>query len=674
MNGQLMMGSNSNSESVADSIVMTTLLTSMRTKNPIIDALTSLVVTSKFKNNITRNLSIVFTLLTGTIMSRVSDKYDILMYIYNLKNLVNYRIPFMRHQTEVLMKNYIEKNTYYFDDSEKYSILAVFFKILEDKSVKRVKIKREDYLFDESAPTYTDLIKIEKPFLDRHKNTMNYIEKFNESIYTKSIDIIRYPPETGKWYELDGGIWFKYNIVNKTQMDQEPKEKSSKTSGETEHYYSIILQSNKKSEKEIKEYVVGLRKDLMAKYVTYDDKIEKEKGDKLKNVKEVDYRGSLIEVSKKYDHDSKPTKITWERTIVNNFCRPFDSVFFNEKEDFTKILNQFTKKSGIYKKLPHKHKLGIMLHGSPGSGKSSLAAAIATKLKRNIIRVNLKDNDMDDEKLSYIFSNFSQGYVIILDELDTCEEFRPRKKEDLLSKKGNPNQKTDFFQKIMLENFMKKRKKKRKKKNTEPDSDSDSDNESVVECRNVDKYKKLHLGNFLELLDGVSFSSSRVVIAMTNHPDMLDPAILRPGRFDVMINMKPLDLENLKKYINHIFEDFDISQQEITHAAEYCLKNHTKSAILEQACIERYGNDKKTLSEHVAFIVESFQIKEKVKNTDSDSDIVDTSSDTTGVISDIVDTSSDIGDTYKHDKSSENSYDEISSSTSMSSIHSTDPD
>ena len=44
-------------------------------------------------------------------------------------------------------------------------------------------------------------------------------------------------------------------------------------------------------------------------------------------------------------------------------------------------------------------------------------------------------------------------------------------------------------------------------------------------------------------MDGMESSESVIVLAGTNRPDILDPALLRPGRFDRQIT---LDLPDIK--------------------------------------------------------------------------------------------------------------------------------
>jgi len=45
------------------------------------------------------------------------------------------------------------------------------------------------------------------------------------------------------------------------------------------------------------------------------------------------------------------------------------------------------------------------------------------------------------------------------------------------------------------------------------------------------------VGQFLAELDGIEKLVGVVVLAATNRPDMVDPALLRPGRFDVVVEI-----------------------------------------------------------------------------------------------------------------------------------------
>ena len=70
----------------------------------------------------------------------------------------------------------------------------------------------------------------------------------------------------------------------------------------------------------------------------------------------------------------------------------------------------------------------------------------------------------------------------------------------------------------------------------------------------------ISLGDLLELFDGLVETPGRVVIMTTNHPELLDPALLRPGRLDMVIEFKKLTKENVSNYYKTWF-GVDIPQE-----------------------------------------------------------------------------------------------------------------
>ena len=57
------------------------------------------------------------------------------------------------------------------------------------------------------------------------------------------------------------------------------------------------------------------------------------------------------------------------------------------------------------------------------------------------------------------------------------------------------------------------------------------------------------ISQFLTEMDGVEVLGDVIVLAATNRPDLLDPAILRAGRFDVILELDVPDLEARKKIL-----------------------------------------------------------------------------------------------------------------------------
>lgn len=55
------------------------------------------------------------------------------------------------------------------------------------------------------------------------------------------------------------------------------------------------------------------------------------------------------------------------------------------------------------------------------------------------------------------------------------------------------------------------------------------------------------LNQLLAAMDGFDKDEGVVVIAATNTPDILDPALTRPGRFDTKVQVNPPDIKGRKQ-------------------------------------------------------------------------------------------------------------------------------
>jgi SpoVK/Ycf46/Vps4 family AAA+-type ATPase len=689
---------------IGNSIVTNTLLNSMKTGQPLIDVITSLVFVSKFKNPLLKNVSIVFVLILGIIFHKITKSVDILAMFYEKLSiysdpyiLVQY-IPFPKLRNFILRYNgnllssRITNKQCYFEIKKQYNLITILYKVLEKyPDVKRESLENELCIGYSSNPVTSNIyrrFRASNNFLS-YKEYENKENSKADSIIISVENIIKSPPKTDKWYIIDDDIQFCWSITHNTFVP----ETSPQTSGQQKSisrsdtiddlYYTFTLKSYNKSTVELQDYVDLSRKTLLDKV----DKYETDKADEnnrlLNSLSNKDYRGEIYEVDeKKHDKEKKESpsnqpienkSVQFSLRLINTFCRPLESIFFKEKSQLMNMLENFKLKKGIYEKLPHRHKIGIMIYGEPGAGKTSLAVAICTQLRRNIIRVP-KDKDLDDVKLSHILNSYKRGYAIILDELDTYKAFKPRTEEnetknvtDLSDENmecnyGNyGNYDVDYgvdygvdcddsygdIKNLFLEESLDQNDDTEIKRIPHVEQNkldgSDTEDENVGPAKIVDALKgkqlfqkqlrqrqkyfkqrkeahmfrrkrweapqKLNIGVFLEAMDGISSTEERVVIAMTNHPGKLDPAIIRPGRFDIVINMGPLGINEIFQYFQYLFENFKyITNDEINEAATYAFQNKVSTSSLEQACIEKYSIlDSKSLKTCIEEVHSSFK-------------------------------------------------------------------
>jgi transitional endoplasmic reticulum ATPase len=165
------------------------------------------------------------------------------------------------------------------------------------------------------------------------------------------------------------------------------------------------------------------------------------------------------------------------------------------KDELKEAVELPLKNPEVFEKIGIRPVKGLLLVGPPGTGKTLLAKAVATERESNFISIKgpelLSKYVGESEKaVREIFrkAKLAAPCIIFMDEIDSIASVRG----------------------------------------------SDSTDSMVTE-RVVD--------TLLTELDGLQELKNVMVIAATNRPDILDPALLRPGRFDKIIEIPMPDAE-----------------------------------------------------------------------------------------------------------------------------------
>ncbi|CAK5266908.1 unnamed protein product [Mycena citricolor] len=158
---------------------------------------------------------------------------------------------------------------------------------------------------------------------------------------------------------------------------------------------------------------------------------------------------------------------------------------------------------------------GYLLHGVPGSGKSSLIHAIAGELMLDVYVVSLSSAWISDSVLMSLMGRVPKGAILLLEDLDAAFTRSVSRTDSGDGQGEGPELPAGS-----------KRRARAEAANAANASNTMSD------------LNTLSLSGLLNALDGVAAAEGRILFATTNHLEKLDPALSRPGRMDVWVEFR----------------------------------------------------------------------------------------------------------------------------------------
>ncbi len=216
--------------------------------------------------------------------------------------------------------------------------------------------------------------------------------------------------------------------------------------------------------------------------------------------------------------------------------RNFDNVFFEERKHVRARTRFFLERRDWYDKKGIPYTLGFLFHGPPGTGKTSTVKAIAAEGRRHIINVQLSEIKTKAQ-LQHLFFN---------DEVYVYNGVNTEKYTIPVSERLYVIEDIDAMGDTVLRREWKKPVPTSAKPKKEEDAWLDRQKETEQE--------PLDLSFLLNLLDGTLEASGRILIVTTNFPERLDRALIRPGRIDMIVNLKNSTRAVMQEMINSFYD------------------------------------------------------------------------------------------------------------------------
>ena len=430
---------------------------------------------------------------------------------------------------------------------------------------------------------------------------------YNELIGNKGVGPIMVPdmPET---YKLNDFIYFTYWTEYRTNNNK----------AECIHHIRISADAIHKKK------MIDFDAELVVKYIKTQNNIY----NRTSHI----FTASVIK-------DSFGQRIKWDIKEFDSH-RTIDHIWFRKKDAFIQQYQNFLNSKDVYKKRGDPWTFSCMLYGVPGCGKTSLLKSIVNLDKKNgkvshlfIVPFDCVYNeklfsqimfdhpnignipydqriyvfeDFDACKHSHIFVKREYIHCITDDDEDGKEEDKEEGDKKYSENNASENERgnNDDWQlstahevDILLQDDLK----------DDPILRTGNDTERIKDLikfaskkpliprknkidKNINEKYTINLADILNILDGIIERTGQRVFWTTNrNVNIFDPALIRPGRIDMMIEFTPCDYDGvvylLKVYYNSDESDTSKLKKNIiitpAKLKELCRLSHTIEECIE---------------------------------------------------------------------------------------------
>ena len=188
--------------------------------------------------------------------------------------------------------------------------------------------------------------------------------------------------------------------------------------------------------------------------------------------------------------------------------RPIESVIMEGDlaERLLADVKEFQAGEAWYNEHGIPYRRGYLLHGAPGNGKSSIVMALASALHLDICVLNLNSAGLSDDRLNELITNLPPA-ILLIEDIDCVFQKREKSEKDTITFSG-----------------------------------------------------------LLNAIDGVMAGEGRILFMTTNYIDQLDPALIRPGRCDLQVEIDNATQDQARRLFLRFFPSFGVEATKFAEA------------------------------------------------------------------------------------------------------------
>jgi len=233
------------------------------------------------------------------------------------------------------------------------------------------------------------------------------------------------------------------------------------------------------------------------------------------------------------DHTLMFTVDSWAENWRKADARPrraIDSVVLDGeiRQRLLDDVRSFFSKRSWYAQMGIPWRRGYLLYGPPGTGKTSMAFALAGELRLNLCWLSLTNPKLNDQTIAMLLQKTPARSLILIEDVDAF--FAARQKQD----------------------------------------------ERIA----------VSFSGLLNALDGVAAQEGRIIFLTTNHRELLDPALIRPGRIDVEFK---LDLASREQIFSMLLRFHPDQQTQIAQLVAELPERVLSPAQIQQVLLSHGG-------------------------------------------------------------------------------------